>query len=122
MHLCSARIVLWKERGVMLQKRSMIQLSLVGAIVLAVLLGLFLTGRKRMSKPDPAAGVARHSLKTPPEDVQKYWTAEKMREAKPVPMPHIAGAKEGKPHRRRPAKPQKAEKLEKTGKPEKPQA
>jgi hypothetical protein len=114
-HFHAARIVLWKERGVMLQKRSMIQLSLVGAIALALLLGLFLTGRKRMSKPDPA-GVARHSLKTPAEDVQKYWTAEKMREAKPVPMPHVSDVKEGKKRRQRPAKPQKSEN------PEKPQA
>lgn len=91
------------------------RLPLIGAIVLALLLGLFLTGRKRMSKPDPAAGVARHSLKTPAENVQKYWTAEKMREAKPAPMPHISGVKERKP-RRRPAKPQEAQK------PEKPQA
>lgn len=97
----------------MLQKRSLIQLSLVGAIVLALLLGLFLTGRKRMSKPDPAAGVARHSLKTPAEDVQKYWTAEKMRDAKPAPMPHISGVKEGKQRQSRPSK---------SRKPEKPQA
>ncbi len=89
----------------MLQKRSMIQLSLVGAIVLALLLGLFLTGRKRV-----------HSLKTPAEDVQKYWTAEKMRAAKPVPMPHVSDVKEGKKRRQRPAKPQKSQN------PENPQA
>lgn len=75
-------------------------MPLIGAIVLALLLGLFLTGRKRMAKPDPVAGVTRHSLKTPAEDVQKYWTAEKMREAKPAPMPHISGVKDGKKGRK----------------------
>lgn len=99
----------------MLQKRSFIVLPLVAAIAFVLFVGLFLMGRKRMSKPDPA-GVVRHSLKTPAEDVQKYWTAEKMREAKPVPMPYVSDVKEGKKRRQRPAKPQESQN------PEKPQA
>lgn len=85
-----------------LQQQRPIQLILLGSMVLALLLGLFLAGRKRVSKP--ASKVARHRVETPAEDVQKYWTAQKMRNAKPVPMPHLTDAGEGK--QQNPPKPQ----------------
>jgi hypothetical protein len=94
-----------KERGMMSQQRRLIQLSLVGAIILVLLLGLFLVRRKRVPKPDPAAKVVGHKVETPAEDVQKYWTADKMRNAKPAPMPNVTDLEEGKQRQQRPPKP-----------------
>jgi hypothetical protein len=84
------------------QQNRLILLPLVGAIALVSLLGLFLAGRKRVSKP--VAKVARHRVETPAEEVQKYWTAERMQHAKPVPMPHVTDAGEGK--QQKPRQPQ----------------
>lgn len=78
----------------MSQQNKLILLPLVGALSLALLLGLFLAGRKRV--PKSSTRVARHHVGTPAEDVQKYWTVEKMRNAKPAPMPHLTDAGEGK--------------------------
>ncbi|HLI06298.1 MAG TPA: hypothetical protein VKV40_07010 [Ktedonobacteraceae bacterium] len=86
----------------MSQQNRLIQLPLIGVIVLALLLGLFLAGRKRGPKTGKVVG---HKVETPAEDVRKYWTAERMRDAKPVPMPHLTDG-EGK----QPGKPQKPEK------------
>jgi hypothetical protein len=88
----------------MSQQNRLIQLSLVGAIILALLLGLFLLGRKRV--PKPSAKVVGHKVETPAEDVQKYWTADKMRNAKPAPMPNVTDLKEGKQRQQQPPKPQ----------------
>jgi hypothetical protein len=86
------------------QQNRLIQLPLVGVIVLALLLGLFLAGRKRVSKLGKVVG---HKVETSAEEVQKYWTAERMRNAQPAPMPHLTDG-EGKqqPRPQKPEKPQ----------------
>lgn len=40
-------------------------------------------------QPDSESPIAKHKVETPPDEVLKHWTAEKMRKAKPAPMPHV---------------------------------
>ena len=66
------------------------RLPLIGVIVLGLLVGagvaLAMVVRKQGAKDDDA-GVARHSVHTSPADALKYWTEEKMQNAKPAKMP-----------------------------------
>ena len=91
-----------KERGMMSQQRRLIPLSLIGTILLCLLVGMYLVVRKRFSKPDPSAKVIRHSVKTPADDVLKYWTADKMHNAKAADMPKTDDLKPGKKQPRHP--------------------
>lgn len=87
----------------MFQQKRLIQLPLVGIILLGLLAVLFFAGRKRASKPDPEANVHTHKVETSPDDVRKYWTEDKMRQAKPAPMPSTTDLKPGKAHPRNPS-------------------
>ena len=79
------------------QKSTIIQLSLlVGTILLGLLIGVYLVVGKRFHKPDPSDPVVRHSVDTQPEDVLKYWTANKMRDARPADMPNVTAPGPGK--------------------------
>jgi hypothetical protein len=88
----------------MLQQRRFIRLPLVGMLLLALLVGAYLVmaARKRLTKEDGDAGVARHSVTTSAEDTLKYWTEEKMRSAKPAKMPKIKPLERGKKRPKRP--------------------
>lgn len=80
----------------MFQRKRLIQLPLMGAILLGLLAVLFFVGRKRAPKPDPADKVHTHKVETHPDEVRKYWTEDKMRKAQPAPMPHTDNLKPGK--------------------------
>jgi len=84
------------------QKSILIQLSLVGTVILGLLIGVYLVAGRRFPKPNPSGTVIRHSVDTHPDDVLKYWTADKMRNAKPADMPNVTALERGKKHPRRP--------------------
>ncbi len=84
------------------RKPKLIQLLLVGTTLLGVFIGVYLVAWKRSSKPDPSGVVVGHPVETQPDDVLKYWTADKMRHAKPATMPHVTAPDQGTKHSRRP--------------------
>ena len=73
----------------MSQQHRYILLPSIGALLLSLLIGVFLFGRKRRAKSDSSEKVATHSVETSPEDTLAYWTADKIHDAKPAPMPVI---------------------------------
>ena len=85
-----------------LQQR-LIQLPLVGMILLCLLAIVYLLAWKRFSKRDPSATIIKHSVDTSPDDALKYWTADKMRKAKPADLPHVDTRDQGKQHPQRPS-------------------
>ncbi len=85
-----------KERGKMSLQQRLIQLPLVGMILLCLLAIVYLLAWKRFSKRDPAATIIKHSVDTSPDDALKYWTADKMRNAKPAKLPHVKALKRKK--------------------------
>lgn len=52
--------------------------------------------------PDSEPPVAKHAAETSPDEALKYWTADKMRKAKPAPMPHVDNVKRAKQSRPQP--------------------
>jgi hypothetical protein len=91
-----------KERGMMSPQQRLIQLSLIGTILLCLLVGVYLVARKRFSKPDPSATISKHSVDTSSDDALKYWTADRMRNAKPAKLPNVDALDPGKQDPRRP--------------------
>lgn len=80
----------------------LIQLSLVGTFLLCMLIGVYLVAcSRRFSKPDPADTIIKHSVDTHPDEALKYWTADKMRNAKPANLPNVTNIERGKQHSRR---------------------
>ena len=73
----------------MSRQQRLIILPLVGTILLCLLVGMYLAAWKRRSKSNPQAKITKHSVETPAEDALKYWTADKMRSAKPAEMPKV---------------------------------
>lgn len=76
-------------------------LPLVGAALLCLLVGAYLFAWKRSSKRVPATTIVKHTVETSADDVLKYWTADRMRTAKPAPMPEVTTLDRGKRHPRR---------------------
>lgn len=91
----------------MFRQRKSIQLTVVGAMLLCLLAGGYLFAARRSSKPDPS--VERHTVDTSPDDTLKYWTAERMRKAKPAKLPHIKGGDKGKQKPPRTSEPRNAD-------------
>jgi len=85
----------------MSQQQRFIQLPLVGVILLGFLLGVYLVVWRFFAKPDPE--IVKHTVDTPAEDALKYWTADKMRKAKPAKMPKTDDLKRRKQEPRRPS-------------------
>ena len=85
-----------------LQQQRLIRLPLVGTVLLCLLVGVYLFAWKRFSKPAPSARIIKHSVETPADDALKYWTADKMRDAKPAPLPNVDTPDRGKRRPRRP--------------------
>ncbi len=81
----------------MSQNRRTNFLTSIGALLVSLLVGVFLFGRKRRAKSTPSEKVVTHSAETSPEDALAYWTADKMRDAKPAPMPVINEQQEKRP-------------------------
>jgi hypothetical protein len=93
---------LMKERGLMSRQQKLIQLPLVGTILLCLLVGVYLAAWKRFSKPPPSARIIKHSVETPAGDALKYWTVDKMRNAKAAPLPQVDDLERRKQQPRRP--------------------
>jgi hypothetical protein len=85
----------------MMSRQRLIQLPLVGAVLLCLLAGVYLVAWKRFGKPGPTK-IIKHTVDTHSNDALKYWTTDKMRDAKAVPLPNVKDIKRGKPHSRRP--------------------
>ncbi len=81
----------------------LIQLSLAGTILVCLLVGVYLFAGKRFSKPDPPATIIKHSVDKPSDEALKYWTADKMRKAKPADLPHVGTRDQGKQQPQRPS-------------------
>ncbi|GAC1555700.1 MAG: hypothetical protein PVS3B3_02110 [Ktedonobacteraceae bacterium] len=73
----------------MSKQRRYIYWSLVGTTLLSLLVGVFLFARKRFSKSTPPTKVIKHAVETSSEDALAYWTADKMRDAQPAPLPIV---------------------------------
>jgi hypothetical protein len=86
----------------MSRQQRLIQLPLVGTILLCLLVGVYLFAWKRFSKRAPATTIIKHSVETPSDDALKYWTADKMRNAKAAEMPNVNALERGKQHTQHP--------------------
>ena len=73
----------------MSQQQRLIFLPLIGTIILGLLVGAYLAASKRFSKSTSSNNVTKHKVKTPPEEALKYWTADRMRNAKAAPLPKV---------------------------------
>ena len=73
----------------MSQQQRLIYLPLVGTIILCLLVGAYLAASKRFTKSTPSNKVTKHKVKTPPDEALKYWTSDRMRNAKPAPLPKV---------------------------------
>jgi hypothetical protein len=71
------------------QQQRLIYLPLLGTIILCLLVGVYLAALKRFSKSTPSNKVTKHKAKTPPDEALNYWTADRMRNAKPAPLPKV---------------------------------
>ena len=91
-----------KERAMMSRQQRLIFLPLVGTILLCLLVGVYLAAWKRFSKPDSSATIIKHSVETPSEEALKYWTADKMRNARPARLPNINALRRRKKQPRHP--------------------
>ena len=85
-----------KERGMMSRQQKLIQLPLFSTLILCLLAGVYLFAWKRFPKRKSSSSVEKHTVDTPSEEVLKYWTADKMRNAKPVELPNVKVPDRGK--------------------------
>ena len=87
----------------MSQPQRRVYLPLAGTAFLSLLVGIFLFAWKRFAKQTPST-ITKHSVKTSPEDTLAYWTEDKMRQAKPAPLPIVDELNREKrpPHSSRP--------------------
>ena len=84
----------------MISKQRFVYIALVVTILLCLIIVLFSTKRKRLTKSTSSKKVTKHKVDTTPDEVLKYWTADKMRNAKAVPLPEVNNLDRGKqdPH------------------------
>lgn len=88
----------------MSQKQRLIQLALPATVLLGLLVGVYLVAWRRLAKPTPTPSIVKHSLNASSDDALKYWTVDKMRDAKPVDLPKVKAVK---PKKRRSHKSEK---------------
>jgi hypothetical protein len=86
----------------MTRKQKLIFLPMVGTIFLCLLVGVYLAVLKRFSKSEPSVIIMKQKVNTPSEDALKYWTANRMRDAKAAPLPNVSTLDRGKQDPRRP--------------------
>ncbi len=91
-----------KERGMMSRQQRLIYLPLVGTTLLCLLVGVYLLAWKRFSKATPSATIIKHAVDSSSDDALKYWTADRMRNAKAAPLPNVNALERGKQDPRRP--------------------
>jgi len=89
----------------MSRQQKLIGLSLGGALFLCLFVGIYLFALKRHSKQGPSARIIKHSVETPADEALKYWTPDKMRNAKPAKMPNVDAIEREKKSPRRPPHP-----------------
>ena len=89
----------------MSRQQGLIYLPLGGMILLCLLAGVYFFAWKRFSKSTPSTKIVKHSVDTSPDEALKYWTADKMRNAKPAPLPEVKALERGKQRPRRPSRP-----------------
>jgi hypothetical protein len=83
----------------MSQTRRHIQLPLLGTILLSLFVAVYLAACRRFTKKSASSGkITKHTVKTPSEEVLKYWTADKMQHAKGVEMPRVDAPDQAKQH------------------------
>ena len=80
----------------MISKQRLVYIPLVGTILLCLIIMLFSTKRKRSSKSTSSKKVTKHKVVTSPDEVLKYWTADKMRDAQATPLPESNNLDRGK--------------------------
>jgi len=79
------------------QQYRRIPFPLIGAALFGLLVGVYLFAWKRKrSEKRKSATVIGHRVEKHPDDVLKHWTAEKMRDAKPAPLPKVDALERGK--------------------------
>jgi hypothetical protein len=71
------------------QQQRLIYIPLVGTIILCLFVGLCLAASRRSSKSTRSKKVTKHRVETPPDEALKYWSADKMRNAKAAPLPEV---------------------------------
>jgi hypothetical protein len=82
------------------QQQKLIYIPIIGTFILSLFVVLFLAIRKRSSKSTSSKKVTKHKVETSPDDSLKYWTADKMRNAKAAPLPEVdnLGREKQDPH------------------------
>ena len=73
------------------QQPKLITVSLIGTVLVGLFIGVYLVAWSKRSshKPDRRETVVKHTVETSHDDVLKYWTTERMRNAQPAPMPNV---------------------------------
>jgi len=68
----------------------------IAVVAAAVVAGFIVTGAARADhqdprqvRPDPHASIVTHESRDDPQKVREYWTPERMRKARPAPMPSV---------------------------------
>ena len=82
----------------MSQRYRLIQLSLVGTVLLCLLVGVYMLTWKRFSKKKRSSTIVKHKVGKNADDTLKYWTADKMRNAKATNMPNVDAPDQKKQH------------------------
>ncbi|HCI78225.1 MAG TPA: hypothetical protein DHW02_00885 [Ktedonobacter sp.] len=99
-----------KENAMMTQRQRLTYLPLAGIALLCILTAIYLAAGKRKENSEHADSVVKHTVETPAEDVLKHWTADRMREAQPAPLPTTNALKPKKRRSRRSSPPVNPEK------------
>ncbi len=84
----------------MSQQRKPLSLSAMSTLSLSLLIGMFLFVWKYFTKATPSTKVTKNTVETSPEDTLAYWTKDKMRRAKAMPLPVVDEHKQEKPSSR----------------------
>lgn len=72
-----------------MQQQRFIYIPFIGIVILSLFIGLFLATRKRSSKSLPPKKVTKHKVEASPDEALKYWTADKLHNAKGAPLPQV---------------------------------
>ncbi|REE96006.1 hypothetical protein [Thermomonospora umbrina] len=74
----------------MSRQRIIVLTGAAAAIAAIAIVGFAATGQAEREpvEQDPGKPIVHH-LQENPEQVQRYWTEERMRDAQPAPMPHV---------------------------------
>lgn len=74
--------------------KTMISLAVIAAVAAVIAGGMARADRHAPAAPAgsaPSAGIVSHRSTDDPQQVRDYWTPERMRHARPAPMPSVGG-------------------------------